>query len=66
MCRLFCIFNMKKTNQKLIKYGCFTSFISCVVAVGSLGVPGAQEATVQTQTFILEAGYGRVRLGRVQ
>ena len=66
MCRLFCVFNVEKTNQKLIKYGCYTSFISWVVAVGSLGVPGAQEATAQTQTFILEAGYGRVRLGRVQ
>ena len=63
---LFCIFSMKITNQKATGYGYYTSTIGRMVAVGSPGLPGAQETTSQTQTLVLEAGYGRIRLGRVQ
>ena len=54
------------TNQKTTGYGYYTSTIGRMVAVGSPGLPGAQETASQTQTLVLEAGYGRIRLGRVQ
>ena len=54
------------TNQKATEYGYYTSTIGRMVAVGSPGLPGAQETASQTQTLVLEAGYGRIRLGRVQ
>lgn len=43
------------TNQKVTEYGYYTSTIGRMVAVGSLGLPGAQKATAQTQTLVLEA-----------
>lgn len=66
MCDLFCIFNMGNTNLTATTYGYYSFTIGRMVAVGSLGLPGAQEATAQTQAFILEIGHGRIRLGRVQ
>ncbi len=54
------------TNQKATGYGYYTSTTGRMVAVGSFRLPGAQETASQTQTLVLEAGHGRVRLGRVQ
>lgn len=51
---------MGNTNQTVTDYGYYTSTIGWMVAVGSPGVPGAQETTAQTQAFILETGYGRI------
>ncbi len=65
MCGLFCIFNMGNTNQTVTTYGYYTFTTGRMVAVGSLGLPRAQEATAQTQASVLETGHGRVRLGRV-
>lgn len=58
MCELFCTFSMEIINQKATEYGYYTSPIGRMVAVGSPGLPGAQETASQTQTLVLEAGYG--------
>ncbi len=48
MCGLFCIFSMRYTNLTATEYGNNTSTIGRMVAVGSLGLPGAQETQTQT------------------
>lgn len=60
MCELFYTFSLGNTNQTVTNYGYYTFIISRMVVVGSSGFPGTQEATAQTQAFILETGYGRI------
>lgn len=45
MWELFYTFSVRITNQTVTGYGYYTSTIGRMVAVGSLGLPGAQEAT---------------------